>query len=159
MPSATIIKPRGSVFKPEQQARIIQNTLTATAKGIKADFGVTTQTWGHRPDFKIESPTPFERTVSTDDDVYTMLDAGTRPHTIKPKRGGGILRFATPFRAKTVPNQIMSRGGTKGSGLVVARVVHHPGTAARHWAKVIARKWQGQVGAIFQRAIDSEARR
>ncbi len=154
--TATIIKPKGSVFKPEQQRRIIQNTLTATAKAIKVDHDVTTQTWHNRPTFTIASPAPFERTISTSDKVYTMLDKGTKAHIIKPKSARGILRFTTPFQSKTLPNQIMSRGGSKGSSQVVARVVHHPGTAARNWAKTIAAKWQKQVGAIFQRALDAE---
>jgi hypothetical protein len=154
--SATIIKPKGSVFKPEQQRRVIQNTLTATAKGMQVDFGVTTQMWQHRPTFAIDSPTPFERTISTGDKVYTMLDAGTQAHTIRPKKPRGILRFTTPFKSKTLPNQIMSRSGSKGSSPAVARVVHHPGTAPRKWAKTIAAKWQAQIGAIFQRALDAE---
>ena len=154
--SATIIKPKGSVFKPEQQRRIIQNTLTATAKAIKVDHDVTTQTWHNRPTFDIKSPAPFERTISTDNAIYSMLDRGTKAHIIRPKSARGILRFPGAFQSKTLPNQIMSRGGSTGGGTVVARVVHHPGTAARNWAKVIAKKWQAQVGAIFQRALDSE---
>lgn len=155
MPS-TIIKPKGGVFKPEQQRRIIQNTLTATAKAIKVDHDVTTQTWEHRPTFTIDSPTPFERTISTNDEIYGMLDKGTQAHDIRPKKPRGILRFTTPFKSKTLPGQIMSRGGSKGSSPVVARVVHHPGTKPRRWAKAIAAKWQKQVGAIFQRALDAE---
>ena len=154
--SATIIKPKGSVFTPAQRARIIQNTLTATAKAIKVDHDVTTQAWRNRPTFTIDTPTQFERTIATDDAVYTMLDKGTKRHDIRPRRGGGILKFTTPFRSKTLPNQIMSRAGSKGTSPAIARVVHHPGTAPRKWAKTIAAKWQQQVGAIFQRALESE---
>ena len=154
--SATIIKPSKLVFNAAQRARIIQNTLTATAKAIKVDHDVTTQTWRNRPTFAIDTPSPFERTIGTDDPIYTMLDAGTKAHTIKPKRGGGILKFTTPFRSKTLPNQIMSRSGSQGTSPAIARVVHHPGTAPRKWAKAIAAKWQQQVGAIFQRALDAE---
>jgi hypothetical protein len=155
--SATIIKPTKLVFNAAQRARVIQNTLTATAKAIKVDHDVTTQTWSNRPTFTIDTPTPYERTIATDDAIYAMLDAGTKAHTIKPRRGGGILKFTTPFRSKTLPNQIMSRAGSKGTASAIARVVHHPGTAPRKWAKTVAAKWQQQVGAIFQRALDAEA--
>jgi hypothetical protein len=154
--SATIIKPSKSVFTPQQRGNIIRNTLTATAKAIKVDFDVTTQTWSNRPVFTIISGERFQREISTDSDIYAMLDAGTQAHTIKPKRGGGILKFTTPFKSKTLPNQIMSRSGSKGSSPAAARVVHHPGTAPRRWAKAIAAKWQAQVGDIFQRALDAE---
>jgi len=154
--SATIIKPESSVFTPQQRGNIIRNTLTATAKGIKVDFDVTTQTWHNRPVVTIISGERFQREISTNDPIYAMLDAGTRAHTIRPRNARGILRFTTPFRSKTLPNQIMSRAGSRGTSPAVARVVHHPGTAARNWAKTIATKWQQQVGAIFQRALDSE---
>lgn len=134
---------------------IISNTLSAQAKAIKADFGVTTQTWRNRPRFTINAPSPYERQIATDDDIYAMLDAGTKAHTIRPKSARSILRFTTPFQSKTLPNQIMSRGGSNGSAQIVARVVHHPGTAARNWAQTIAAKWQAQIVPIFQRAIDS----
>ena len=156
---ASIIKPRGSVFKPQQMERAIQNTLTGVAKDIAVDFGVVTQTWQHKPSFKVSSPDQYSRQIATDDEVFGMLNVGTRPHTIKPKSARGILRFTTPFQSKTLPNQIMSRTGSKGQNKVVARVVHHPGSAARNWTKVIADKWQAQVGVIFQRALDAEASR
>lgn len=135
----------------------IQNTLTNVAKDIKVDYGVTTQTWTKRPNVRIESPSDDERTISPDGDLYPMLEAGTKPHTIRPRRAR-VLRFQTPFRAKTVPNQIRSGAGSVGAGAVFARGVQHPGTAPRNWSKVIAAKWRKQVGAIFQRALEAAAR-
>jgi len=137
----------------------IVSTLNGTAKAIKVDFDVTTQTWQHRPSFKIASPSEYVREISTNDDVYAMLEVGTKPHVIRPKKPRGILRFTVPFRAKTVPNAIRSNKGSKGNTLVVARVVHHPGTKARNWSKVIAKKWNAQIGVTFQRAIDAEVNR
>lgn len=154
---ASIIKPKSSVFKPGQTARVVQNTLTALAKDIKVDFDVTTQTWHNRPKTEIKSPSPYERTVSVDSDIYAMLDVGTKPHMIRPRRAR-ILRFQTPFRAKTVPNQIASRGGSIGANTVFSRGVRHPGTKPRNWAKVIAAKWRKQAPIVMQRAIAAEYR-
>lgn len=150
-----VILPKGKVFDAQKMGNIIKNTLTAQAKAIKVDFDVTTQTWDHRPVFTITTPGRFQRLIATDDPIYAMLDKGTKAHTIRPKSARGILRFTTPFRAKTVPNAIRSNKGSKGNTQVVARVVNHPGTAARNWAQVIAKKWNAQIGPIFQRAIDS----
>lgn len=152
---AVVILPKRPIIDQRKMRQAIENTLTAQAKAIKVDFSVTTQTWSRRPTFKIERPSDYVREIGTDSELYAMLDKGTKPHTIQPKRPRGILRFTTPFRSKTIPNQIRSRQGSKGNTPVVARRVNHPGTAARQWAKVIAKKWEGQLGTIFQRAIDS----
>ena len=155
MAKSTVILPKALVVDVAAQRRAITNALTATAKGIKADFGVTTQTWSNKPTFTISSPSPFERETSTDHAVYAMLNEGTRAHEIRPK-AGGFLHFQTPFRPKTIPGQIVSLRGARGGDAVFSRGVHHPGTEARKWDKVIAEKWDQQLPTIFQRAIDSE---
>jgi hypothetical protein len=152
MPS-TIIMPKKPLVNPAKLRQAITNTLTAQASAIKVDFDVTTQTWRSRPTFTIASPSEFVREISTDDDVYAMLNEGTQPHVIRPH--GRILKFTVPFRSKTVPGKIYSRQGSKGNTPVVARVVHHPGTAARYWNKVIKEKWEAQLPVTFQRAIDA----
>lgn len=157
MPVGKVILPKGSVFKPRQMERAIQNTLTNVAKNIKVDFGVTTQTWQHKPKFEVTTPATYERRIATDDEVYAMLDAGTRPHIIRPKKRR-ILRFFTPFQSKTLPERVMSRPGTRGTDEVFSKVVRHPGTKPRHWIKVIQKKWQGQAPATFQRALNAEFR-
>lgn len=154
---SSVITPKRSPFRPEQQQRVISNTMTAIAKDIKVDYDVTTQTWDHRPSVTIERKGDYERIVKVESDIYAMLEAGTRPHMIRPRRAR-VLRFRTPFRAKTVPNQILSRGGTKGSTEVFSRGVRHPGTRPRNWSKVIAAKWRKQAPQIMQRAIVAELR-
>jgi len=149
--NSTAILPKG---KRLDMRKVIQNTLTAQAKAIKADFGVTVQTWDHKPKIAISTPSPYERAIVVEGDIYAMLNEGTRAHDIKPKRGG-VLRFQGPFRAKTLPNEIASQGGQKGNVTVWSRGVHHPGTKARNWDRVIAKKWQERIGDIFQRAIDA----
>lgn len=150
-----IILPKKLIADPAKLARALTNGLNATAKGVQVDFNVTTQTWQHKPSFAIDSPTPYQRTISTDDEVYGYVNEGTRAHDIRPK-GKGILRFRTPFRAKTLPNTIASSAGSLGANQVVARVVHHPGSKARAFDRTIAKKWDAQMATIMQRAIDSE---
>lgn len=150
-----IIVPKKLIADPAKLARAFTNGLNATAKGVQTDFNVTTQTWRHKPTFTIDSPTPYVRTISTDDEIYGYVNDGTRAHDIRPK-GRGVLRFRTPFRPKTLPNTIASTSGSTGSARAVARVVHHPGSKARAFDRVIAKKWDAQMQTIMQRAIDGE---
>jgi hypothetical protein len=156
MGKSKVIVPRKLAVNPQAMARAITNTMTATALAIQTDFRVTVQTWDDKPTFAIDSPTAYTRTIGTDDENYTRLNAGTGPHIIAP-RPGGTLVFRTPFRSKTVPRQIGSGAGSKGGNVVFTRKpIHHPGTEARAFDKVIADKWDRQFAAIMQRAIDAE---
>lgn len=153
--SRAILPKARSLARPMRS--IITNTLNAQAKAIKVDFGVTTQTWEHDAPMTISSPSTYTREITVNDPIYAMLNAGTRAHDIKPRRGR-LLRFTGPFRSKTVPNEIRSRKGTKGNVTIWSRGVHHPGTKARNWDRVIGKKWRERIGDIFQRAIDSAVR-
>lgn len=155
MPKSRVILPKKLLADPAKLSRAITNTLNATAQGVKTDFGVTQQTWKHKAEFAITSPSQYEREVSTDDDIYRFVNDGTRAHPIAPH--GKVLVFNTPFQSKTLPRSIASRAGSVGATTVITRKpVQHPGTAAREFDKVIAQKWDKQMAATFQRAIDSE---
>jgi hypothetical protein len=134
--------------------RAIENALEGEAKAVKVDFAVTTQTWAHRPEFTIDRE-DGRRTVATDDEIYDFVDAGTKPHLITA-HGPGPLTFGVGGHAKTAPRVIGSTAGGKGSTIVRARQVHHPGSAPRDFAETIARKWDDRLPHILQLAIDSE---
>jgi hypothetical protein len=150
-----VIKVKGGLLSdPRSLSRVIENALTAAALGVKADFGVTTQTWQHRPRFVIIRKTG-ERIVGTSDEVYGYVDHGTRAHVIRA-RSNKPLAFKTGYRAKTSPGKIgSSSGGASGSN-VFARAVNHPGTKARKFSETIAKKWRKELPEIMQRSIDSE---
>lgn len=150
-----LILPKKLIADPKKLARALTNALNGVAKDIQVDFKVTVQTWEHKPSFPISSPSAYRRIVSTDDEVYAFVNDGTRPHIIRPK-GGGVLVFRTPFRAKTLPNQIASGPGSVGQTEAIAREINHPGTKARNFDKAIHEKWGKQFAQIMQRAVDSE---
>jgi hypothetical protein len=145
---------RGLMADPRKLERVIENALSAAALGAKADFGVTTQTWQHRPRFTIVRKTG-ERIVSTNDEVYGYVDHGTRAHVIRA-RGNKPLSFKTGYRAKTSPGRIASSSGSASGSNVFARAVNHPGTKARKFSETIARKWRKELPEIMQRSIDAE---
>lgn len=149
-----VIIPKRLPSDPRRMAQVMTNQMNGIAQSIKVDFEVTSQTWDNPASFTIEAPRTWVRIISTDDGIYSMLNAGTRPHRILPK-SGGVLRFQTPFRAKTRPNSISSGSGSVGSNEVYSRGVNHPGTEARNWDKTIAKKWRRLAGNIMQRAIDA----
>jgi len=149
-----LIIPKKLIADPAKMARALTNALNGVALDIQVDFYVTTQTWQHKPSFPISSPSDYRRIIATDDPIYGYVNDGTRPHVIRPK--GKALRFNTPFRPKTLPNQIMSGPGSKGSATVFSRGVNHPGSKARKFDVAIQIKWDRQFRDIMQRAIDSE---
>jgi hypothetical protein len=126
--------------------------LRDAADDAVKDFEKTTSTWSHKPDFVIkEQPTGF--LVGTDDEVWTMLDKGTRAHRIVARRAKR-LRFSSGFTAKTRPGFVGSQSGGASGGPVFAQEVNHPGTTARGWSKLIAAKYRVQM----QRYISARIR-
>jgi hypothetical protein len=151
-----LILPKKLLADPAKMARAITNAMNGVAKDIQVDFKVTTQTFKEQVEFVIASPSAYRRTISTVNKIYAFLNDGTPEHDIFPKPGG-ILRFNTPFKPKTLPNRIASGPGSKGTTEVISkRGVHHPGTEARAFDKAIQAKWEKEFGVIMQRAIDSE---
>lgn len=157
MGKSRVIVPRKLAADPRKMALAITNSLNATARAIQTDFNVTAQTFDDKPTFAIASPTPYTRDISTDNENYTRLNQGTRPHVISP-RPGGTLVFRTPFKSKTLPRTIASGSGSKGGNVVFTRKpINHPGTAPRQFDSVIAEKWRKEFPATLQRAIDAAA--
>lgn len=148
--------PRRLLELPQRLERAIENGMSAAAQGVRADLVATTRTWERGVSFTITRPGAYRRVIGTDDEVWAMLDAGTRPHIIAPRRARA-LAFAVGGRPKTKPRVLSSSGGSVGSTFVTTRgIVQHPGTKARAWTDVAQQKWQAQLAVVVQRAIDSE---
>lgn len=155
MKARAIRVPQSLFEQPQRLARAVENAMQAAAEGVRADFSATTNTWNHGVAFTITRPGVLRRVIGTDDNVWAMLDEGTKAHVIRPTRAKR-LRFATGGSPKTTPRVLGSSGGSPGSGVVFARGVNHPGTKAREWTDVAQQKWQERLVEVVQRAIDSE---
>lgn len=147
------IIPKELIADPTRLAAAMKNTLKQVALASVADFKVTTQTWRHQPKFQTRIG-PFGAAVFTLDQRYQWINNGTNPYIIRPKRASR-LRFTVPFRAKTIPGKIRSRKGSRGKNVVYAKVVHHPGIAARNFDEAIQTKWQKEFPVLMQLAFDS----
>ncbi len=132
---------------------------------IREDFEPTTATWEHEVTFdmavSLKQPGPTV-TITTQDDVWNMLDKGTQPHEIwagayTGKSKAKVLAFPSAFSPKTRPRQLKSYSGRRGGETVFRPYVEHPGTEAREWTKTAAskrRKWyKSQMQAAMRRAV------
>lgn len=70
--------------------------------------------------------------VGSDVEYSGYVNDGTRPHTIRPRRTGGVLRFQV------------------GGQVVFARVVNHPGTRARPFLDRALREVAAARGYSFR---------
>lgn len=120
------------------------NALRKQATPIRADFRETVKTWKRKPKFETKVSLAGSRmtvTVYTTDPIYGYVDKGTKPHVIRPVKAKA-LHFVTGYSAKTTPRVIGSREGGADGDEVFTKEVQHPGTKAREFDKIIARKWQ-----------------
>ena len=141
-----------NLLDPKKMEKVIARTLDVMAGQVKEDFERTTKTWDHKPDFKILKVKAFVRAIGTNDQIYSYVTHGTRPHVIVPKRGA-VLRFPKSFRPKTKVRHLTSYGGSKSKGMRYTKIVHHPGTQARQFEEIITEKWTNLAPRLIKTAI------
>lgn len=117
--------------------------------------------WKNKPTFETRisvRPDKISMTVfpaGPNAGIYEIVDQGSPPHIIKPVKAK-LLVFRTGYKSKTLakPARTVSGGGKASGPLVFAKLVHHPGSEAREFSKVIAKDIQPQ----FKTLIDNTFR-
>lgn len=143
-----------SMLDERAMRRAVLRGLTESAKRVDQEFRRTTQTWDHQPEFTTEETGALSREIGTDDQIYTYVDKGTRPHEIRPRRKKA-LAFKAGGIAKTRPGQLSSGQGHEGGTPVITRKpVHHPGTEPRDFEGLIARVAERVLDEEIQTAIN-----
>jgi len=127
----------------------VDQALESEGKRVKAAFDSTASDFDDKPTFTIKS-SPGQREISTTHKIYGFVNNGTAPHIISPLTRL-FLAFPGFSRPKTRPGQLGSTGGHTAGPEVFARQVHHPGTKARKFDKIIAR----EAAPLLARAINS----
>ena len=154
------IKPKN--FDDKAIRNALKSKADRVSKLIEKDFLEGVRTWEHKVSFDTEviiNPNGgVSITVDTDDEIYTFVHEGTRPHKIEPKTPGGKLRFQGTYTAKTVPGVIKSKSGGPSGEFTYRNFVNHPGTKGRQFAKVIFKKWRPFFEREMQRALNEGAK-
>lgn len=125
--------------KSPQVKAAIREVLDIRAEAVLRDHQKTVGSWRKKPTFKIRKLNQYARIVGTDNKIWLMLDAGTRPHLIRAKNARR-LSFRVPYRAKSRPGFIGSNAGSTGNKQVFALVVAHPGTDPRRWTEAMQKR-------------------
>jgi len=149
-------------IKPAKlQVPAIYNAIEAEAKSaaddLELEFMLSTATWEHQVKFEklIQvGPKSVEILVDTDDEIYGYVNEGTKPHDILPKNAS-VLAFPSIFRPKSQPGRQTSGAGYKGGPTIFSMGVHHPGTQARRFDKVIMKHFSPKFKKRMEDAMDN----
>lgn len=136
--------------------KIAQTELRREVVNVKRELALPTKRWKHKVEFYDRPATGAQSSgvdVGTTDKVYNILDKGSPPHIIKPKKAK-FLAFNSVFRAKTKPDSLNSSAGRSSPPVAFARIVHHPGTKPRNWRKLVIKRSK----ARFPQAVDKAVR-
>jgi hypothetical protein len=145
------IKPSAKAINFTRFADAAKLGMKDAAEDAEKDIRKTTATWKHDVAIEVKERSDGY-SITVNDDVWNMLDKGTRAHRIiarKAKR----LRFAGGFTPKTRPGFIGSQSGGSSGGPQFAQGVNHPGTTARGWSKLIGAKYRSQLQKYIQKRI------
>lgn len=145
-----------TVFDDARAVRNIQHVMTSkTGPELRKEFEKTIKSWDDRPNFQMEhyfGVRVLWVKVYTYSTVYRLVNAGARPHEIRPRKAR-LLRFQSQFKPKSRPRLIGSFAGGKSGDYVSARSVHHPGFEAREFDQEISEQYQDTFRKDIQDAI------
>lgn len=163
---------------PDVQKRIIRqeviSKLKPVANAVTKSYEAVVDNWEHQPKFKtdikvtsqqIEIITVVRRgerlesgSSATTSDLWKWIDkTGTKAHSIKPKKAGGVLRFPWggkgSYKSKTGarPARYGGPGTVSNPTTQFRKQVNHPGFPPRHFSDAINQDLRKR----FNNAIDS----
>jgi hypothetical protein len=145
------IKPSAKAINFTRFADAAKLGMKDAADAAEKDLQSTFKSWTHQPTIEVkERSDGYSLTVV--DDVWNMLDKGTRAHRIIARRAKR-LRFFGGYRAKTRPGFIGSQSGGTSGGPIFRQSVMHPGTVARSWSKLIGTKYRAKLQTYISKRI------
>lgn len=106
---------------PAAHKAAVERTLRQGENAAREEIRAITAAWSKPPAVDVRR-TADSVTITVDDERWTRLDGGTRPHVITPKNRR-FLKFVA-----------------KSGETVFARRVNHPGTKARGYTKRVQQK-------------------
>jgi hypothetical protein len=148
-----------------QLQKELRAVVEDTSTDLKAYFEKVTKDWTHKVKFRRKmkvSAVLIEGTVQAVGQhrkIWLYVDQGTKAHIIRAKNGRA-LAFQLNYDPRTRPGAgntpPQSGGAGKSSGdRVFAKVVRHPGTKARQFAK----SFEASLAPSFQYRVEAAIRR
>jgi len=133
---------------PKNFLKELERRYARIGEQIRRDFERTVSTWDKKPKFTVKrirtSTGAITYEAGTDNEIYGYVTLGTKPHIIRAKNAP-FLSFRTGGSPKTTPNLLTSKAGFIGDGWAKKQEVQHPGTEARNFHKIIAKRFQDKV--------------
>lgn len=161
----TGIKFRGVVPKKLDEGKMrlqLLNGLRLVRTQMLEGFHKTTKTWEHKVEFVGSKPSLKEDlptiSVTTDDDIYTLVNEGSPRHYIPLGHLDYPLFFHSEYGAKTAPGVIDSWEGGPGEKDTFADVVDHPGFPGRKFDEAIGVALQDFFFKTMEEAMQKAAR-
>lgn len=149
------IKPKVKIADADKILKAVRRATEQETGLIIADLQKTIASWS-KPARFVARVGPTGAEVRTDNEIWNMLDAGTKPHLIIAKPGK-LLRFPANYAAKTRAKSLSSGSGGASGPIRFARIVRHPGTFARRWTETAqaesARRYPPAVQAAISDAV------
>lgn len=149
------IRPKVKIADADKILKAVRRATENEVGAIVKDLLKTTTSWS-KPARFVARVGPKGATVRTDNDIWNMLDEGTKPHLIFPK-AGRLLRFPANYAAKTRAKSLSSGPGGASGPIRFARIVRHPGTYPRRWTEIAqaesARRYPAAVQAAIAEAL------
>jgi len=157
--SVSVTVPDSILSDANVRAEIERVLKQQTGPDIRKQFKKTTEGWEKEPNFSqkfTDRNSYMSVTVYTNDEIYTLVNSGSPPHRITPRRGG-MLRFQPGYSAATRPKIISSRAKRRSGAVIGAFGVSHPGFEARKFDEAIAEEIAPRFAEDIQNAISKAA--
>lgn len=104
-------------------------------------------------------PEALGATLSSNSKVARFLEAGTKPHLIRPRLAAGFVGPAQSGQGRGGRGRSVLRFVPAGGGVVFARVVKHPGTKPRFYIAAEAARTEPLLHTAVEHAADTAATR
>lgn len=148
-----------SIFRSQVLVDRIKSTMRQkTAPDLRNLFKKTTEGWEKKPgwfqkfNFSYGYMATSVYAVGAAAGTYALVNAGAKPHTIRPSRSP-FLRFQPGYRAATSPRILSSRAKTRYGNFISSQLVHHPGFEAREFDKTIAELYAPTFAEDMRKAV------
>lgn len=162
--SVTVSLPKVKFATKKWVEEIARSQRQHSVPALRSLFQQTVKGWSQKPSFGwSQIRTSDEMIISMyptgpGADTWNLLDSGSPPHYIKPKRVGGKLKFQPGYRASTSPGSLISKRKYRSGKVIYEDGVNHPGFKARNFTETIADEYYKKFSADMQEAINTIAR-